>query len=263
MKTKTRIAEGELILPSLLLLSNSKSGRLSTSLMIERLRDILRPTGEDKTILLGRQDDKFSQKVRNLVSHKTLERENYATHKDGVFQITANGRKYLKEKYDVVRYLITNDFDWSDLKKGFNEVERNKRKKVEIFDENVIINEGFKKTISINVYERSTRLRDAAINAFTLKGIISCDCCKFNFETFYGHSIGSGYIEIHHIRPIFKYEGQDLNKFIKDAIKNLVPVCSNCHRMIHRNWKKPLEIETLKNSIKRNGDFYGTRSRKK
>ncbi|TDG36687.1 HNH endonuclease [Pedobacter changchengzhani] len=254
-ETKTRIAEGELILPSLLVLSNSKSGRISTSLLIDRLRDLLRPTGEDTKLLIRRQDDKFSQKVRNLVSHKTLERDNYAIHKDGVFQVTTNGRKYLKEKYDVVRYLITNDFDWTDLKKGFNEVEKNKKRKIEIFDENVIINEGFKKTISINVYERSTKLRQAAISAFTLKGHISCDCCKFNFASFYGSNIGSGYIEIHHVKPIFKYEGDEINKFINDALKNLVPVCSNCHRMIHRVWKNPLEIQTLQASIKKNGKF--------
>lgn len=144
-KPKTRIAEGELILPTLLILSNSKSGKISTSLLIDKLRELLRPSGEDTKLLVGRQDDKFSQKVRNLVSHKTLEKENYATHKDGVFHISSVGRTYLKEKYDVVRYLITNDFDWTDLKRGFNEVEKNKRKKVEVFDENVVINEGFKK----------------------------------------------------------------------------------------------------------------------
>jgi hypothetical protein len=254
-KLKTRIAERELILPSLLILSNSKSGKISTSSLIDKLRELLRPTGEDTRLLVGRQDDKFSQKVRNLVSHKTLERDNYATHKNGIFGVTNTGRAYLKEKYDVVSYLITNDFDWTDLKKGFNDVEKNKRKKVEIFDENIIINEGFKKTISINVYERSTKLRDAAIKAFTINGRVSCECCKFNFDSFYGRNIGSSYIEIHHIKPIFKYQEQEINKFIRDAIKNLVPVCSNCHRMIHRVWKNPMEINTLKSSIKKNGKF--------
>lgn len=262
MKAKTRIAERELILPSLLILSNSKSGRISTSLLIDKLRELLRPTGEDTKLLSGRQDDKFSQKVRNLVSHETLEKEKYATHKEGVFRITRYGKKYLKEKYDAVSYLITNDFDWADLKKGFNEIEKNKSRKIEIFDENIVINEGFKKAMSINVYGRSTKLRDAAIKAFTLNGHISCDCCKFNFDSFYGSTIGAGYIEIHHIRPIFKYESQEINKFIKEALKNVVPVCSNCHRMIHRVSKNPLEIEILKSSIKKNGIFSVVKARK-
>ena len=155
----------------------------------------------------------------------------------------------------MVRYLITNDFDWEDLKTGFNEVEKNKTKKIETFDENVVINEGFKKAISVKVYERSTKLRDAAIKKFTVNGIISCECCKFNFEKFYGKEIGTGYIEIHHLKPIFKYERQELKKFINEAIKNLVPVCSNCHRIIHRVWKNPLEIDVLKKHINKNGIF--------
>jgi predicted HNH restriction endonuclease len=261
-KQTIRIAERELILPSLLILSNSESGTITTSDLIDKLRELLRPSGEDLQILAGRNDDKFSQKVRNLVSHSTLEREKYATHKNGVFKIIAAGKKYLGEKYDVVRYLITNDFEWEDLKKGFNEVEKNKEKKIETFDENIVINEGFKKSMSVNIYERSSRLRDFAIKEFTVNGIISCDCCKFNFNKFYGEEIGAGYIEIHHMKPIFKYEQQELKKVIKDAIKNLVPVCSNCHRMIHRVWKHPLEIKTLKKCIKENGIFQRKTKRK-
>lgn len=251
-KQTIRIKEGELILPSLLILSKSTSGKITTSELIDKLRELLRPTGEDLEILTGRTDDKFSQKVRNLVSHDTLERENYVRHKNGVFHILSKGRKYLDEKYDVVRYLITNDFEWEDLKMGFNEVEKNKSKTIETFDENVIINEGFKKTTSVKVYERSTKLRDAAIKKFTVNGSISCECCKFSFDKFYGNEIGKGYIEIHHIKPIFKYEQQELIKFITEAIKNLVPVCSNCHRMIHRVWKNPLEISVLKEHINKN-----------
>ena len=36
----------------------------------------MKPNGEDKIILINRTDDKFSQKVRNLKSHKTLEKKN-------------------------------------------------------------------------------------------------------------------------------------------------------------------------------------------
>ena len=31
-----------------------------------------------------------------------------------------------------------------------------------------------------------------------------------------------------------------------EAIKKVVPLCSNCHRMIHRNINKMLSIEELK-----------------
>ncbi|EAI4447359.1 hypothetical protein YZ38_01245 [Campylobacter lari] len=45
---------------------------IRTSELIIKLIDIMKPSGEDLEILEGRQDTKFSQKVRNLVSHNSL-----------------------------------------------------------------------------------------------------------------------------------------------------------------------------------------------
>lgn len=250
-----RIKEGELTLPTLLVLENSPNGEISTSDLIDTLRALLKPTGEDLTILAGRTDDKFSQKVRNLVSHNTLGRERYAHHKNGIFKIMKKGKDYLTEKRDIVRYLITNDFNWDDLKESFHNIEINKKQVIELFDENIIINEGFKKSIGGTTYERSSSLRDIAIKYYKKDGLISCHCCNFNFEKFYGKELGKNFIEIHHLKPIFKYEDDDMNKVIKHAIKNVIPLCSNCHRITHRIWKKPLEIEVIMSHIKANGYF--------
>ena len=46
---------------------------IRTSELIDRVREKMRPTGEDLEILDNRNDDKFSQKVRNLKSHRSLE----------------------------------------------------------------------------------------------------------------------------------------------------------------------------------------------
>ncbi|OOX91179.1 hypothetical protein AAID95_00825 [Campylobacter coli] len=48
---------------------------IKTSELIVNLIEIMKPDGEDMEILKNRQDTKFSQKVRNLVSHKSLENE--------------------------------------------------------------------------------------------------------------------------------------------------------------------------------------------
>lgn len=45
---------------------------IRTSQLIEKVRQEMKPTGEDLEILNDRDDDKFSQKVRNLKSHNTL-----------------------------------------------------------------------------------------------------------------------------------------------------------------------------------------------
>ncbi|TMD64428.1 MAG: hypothetical protein E6I91_11110 [Chloroflexi bacterium] len=63
--------------------------------------------------------------------------------------------------------------------------------------------------------------------------------CSFDFYEVYGER-GRGYIEIHHQKPIFQYEEQDIGKFIENALQNVIPVCSNCHRMIHREKNAPI-----------------------
>jgi hypothetical protein len=105
-----RISEKELILPSLFLM-DLYDGKIQTSDLIQKLRDIMQPTGEDCVILSGRNDDKFSQKVRNLKSHETFERYGYAqyekTNTDAFFQITDNGKEFL----EIIRSNIDNSVD--------------------------------------------------------------------------------------------------------------------------------------------------------
>ncbi len=67
-----RIAEKELILPTLYIIENN-NGSILTSDLIQQLREIMKPKEEDIEILKNRNDDRFSQKVRNLRSHRTLE----------------------------------------------------------------------------------------------------------------------------------------------------------------------------------------------
>lgn len=254
-----RISETELILPSLYLMSLS-GGQITTSELIQKLRDIMKPAGEDLQILSGRSDDKFSQKVRNLKAHNTFERFGYAQYKggprDGYVEITNNGKQHLEQNKDILKYLLINDFTYLDLTENLRQVEQNQnKKKIEVFDENVIIQEGTKRLAEVAVYERSSTLRNYAIKFFTKDDRISCQCCTFNFSDFYGDTIGKGFIEIHHTKPIFKYEDDDIENTLKQAVTNLTPVCSNCHRMIHRNWKKPIEIQMLIDNINANGIF--------
>ncbi len=66
-----RISEEELIDPALYELYSHKNG-LTTSQLISLLTEKIQPSGEDAEILFGRNDTRFSQKVRNLISHKSI-----------------------------------------------------------------------------------------------------------------------------------------------------------------------------------------------
>ena len=90
-------------------------------------------------------------------------------------------------------------------------------------------------------YERNPKLRIQAIEIHGTK----CSVCGFDFGKKYGQ-FGEGYIEIHHITPHASIKGE---REI-DPKTDLVPVCSNCHRMIHRPSDKWLTIDEMKKLIR-------------
>lgn len=92
-------------------------------------------------------------------------------------------------------------------------------------------------------YERDPINRERAI---AIHGTTCC-ACNFNFEKFYGDR-GKGYIEIHHNRPLSTLD----EEVIINPETDLVPVCSNCHKMIHRYKDKVLGIEEMKEIIQKN-----------
>ena len=89
------ITEKELILPALKLVAEQSKG-LSTTELISLLRQELKPTGRDIEILNGRNDDVFSQKVRNLISHKSIDK--YVDNINGKLVINNDGLNYLSEE---------------------------------------------------------------------------------------------------------------------------------------------------------------------
>ena len=119
----------------------------------------------------------------------------------------------------------------------FNDLNQN-----EIFpndiNENLFVYEGLKKQISVNKYERSSIARNKCIEHY---GAI-CNICRIDFSKLYGE-IGNGFIHVHHITPI-----HSIGKEYKvDYINDLIPVCPNCHAMLHRKINgKEIEIEELK-----------------
>lgn len=89
-------------------------------------------------------------------------------------------------------------------------------------------------------YERNQDARKACIQHYGC----SCAVCGFDFEKVYG-DIGKGFVEVHHIVPVHERDGE----YVVDPVKDLRPLCSNCHSMIHRN-NPVLSVDELKSRIK-------------
>ncbi len=102
--------------------------------------------------------------------------------------------------------------------------------------------EGKKDWIQSIHYERNAQLRQQALS---IHGY-TCVVCGFNFFETYGE-IGRGFIHIHHINPLSETGEQIVN-----PKTDLVPVCPNCHYMIHRDKGHILSIKELKQILKEN-----------
>lgn len=74
-------------------------------------------------------------------------------------------------------------------------------------------------------YERHQKYRDAAIKIHGTQ----CQICGFDFKKMYGY-IGENYIEVHHKKPLFSLD----EEMIPNPETDMITICSNCHRMIHR-----------------------------
>jgi hypothetical protein len=85
--------------------------------------------------------------------------------------------------------------------------------------------EGATKRIAVNVFERDSKARRACIEHYG----VDCFVCGFNFKSVYGND-GDGFIHVHHLKPLSEVG----EKYEVDPIKDLRPVCPNCHAMIHR-----------------------------
>ena len=96
--------------------------------------------------------------------------------------------------------------------------------------------EGSVERVSVNRYERNSRARLECIRHHGAR----CAVCDIDFEERYGE-IGKGFIHVHHKRPLAALG----KRYRLNAVKDLVPVCPNCHAMLHKR-EPPYDVEELR-----------------
>lgn len=84
--------------------------------------------------------------------------------------------------------------------------------------------EGRRTEVTTNRYERDSGARDACIRHYGSR----CSACDFSFGEFYGPEV-DGYIHVHHLVPL----SQTGVEYVVDPIKDLRPLCPNCHAAVH------------------------------
>lgn len=100
--------------------------------------------------------------------------------------------------------------------------------------------EGAARSILVNAYERNPAAGRACIAHYGTR----CQVCGLDLGERYG-DIGKGFIHVHHLRQL-----SDIGReYEVDPVRDLRPVCPNCHAMLHRQ-SPPLGIDELKVRLK-------------
>lgn len=100
--------------------------------------------------------------------------------------------------------------------------------------------EGGVKKVQVNRYERDPRARAACL----ARNGVRCSVCDLKFSERYG-KIGDSFIHVHHLKPLAM-----MRKNYRIAPEtDLVPVCPNCHAMLHAS-DPPLSVSELKAKLR-------------
>ncbi len=102
------------------------------------------------------------------------------------------------------------------------------------------LREGAAKPVLVNRFERNVAARRICLSHYG----IACMVCELNFESTYG-ALGAGFIHVHHLKPLASIG----REYVLDPIRDLRPVCPNCHAMLHRT-TPPLSITALRRLLK-------------
>lgn len=99
--------------------------------------------------------------------------------------------------------------------------------------------EGGSHRVRVNRYERNRQARDACLRHYGT----SCTACGIDFGIRYGPAY-AGFMHVHHVKPLSDVAGE----YEVDPIRDLRPVCPNCHSVIHMSTPHE-DVETLRVSI--------------
>jgi len=100
--------------------------------------------------------------------------------------------------------------------------------------------EGRVRKVSVNIYERNPAARKKCIQHHGT----NCSVCSFDFSEVFG-PIGAEFIHVHHLKELSSVG----KEYEIDPIKDLRPVCPNCHAMLHKG-KPAYSISELQKAIR-------------
>lgn len=106
------------------------------------------------------------------------------------------------------------------------------------------ISEGHAKQVLVNKYERSSKARALCLAHYGLR----CSVCNLLLSDLYG-PLAFDLIHVHHLTPLAEIQSD----YVVDPIRDLRPVCPNCHAVIHSQ-QPPLTVDAIKSALTQQGN---------
>jgi len=209
----------------------------ANKLLIEMQKNSIKPTYNTFVTVVGKTDEyeqmeRVRRKYERIYSGQTFNDDILKVRRyEETLRIEC--REELRQKFNEKPYKIEND------KNIITNIDLDIDSELAESDE--YYKDGASKTFHGKRYERNPLNRANAIKTHGL----DCVVCGFNFEKFYGVR-GTEFIEVHHVNPLSTVN----TEVLINPETDLVSVCSNCHRMIHRRKDKVLTIEEMKKIVK-------------
>ncbi|RWS40118.1 restriction endonuclease [Bacillus mycoides] len=166
-------------------------------------------------------EQSIGAQIRKTIYHHSSECDIYKGELDLFYAVNGKGNGC----WGLRDFDNNNDGEFIDLEEGFSEGRQILRTHLS--------------------YERNSKVIRLAKERFKQQhdGKLFCEICGFDFHKVYGE-LGKDYIEGHHTIPI-----SQLKEGEKTKIEDIIMVCSNCHRMLHRRkpWLSMDELYLLLN----------------
>jgi len=220
-----------------------RSGELSGLVAIGTIRELPVPRSEVKTPEALGDDLWVSQKDEPSEIKVGIEVEDVKlTPEEGMLE-----RESLKMHLIISRNrIITNPVGTVFRLNSEEEQALTKLWNFENSSENNLIISAVEGTLQLKSHYRRERARkliaQKKVQYKKLNGLLRCEVCGLSFVEIYPKSLGEDFIEVHHKTPLSQIENT-----VRTTLDDLLLVCANCHRMIHRTKDCELNLELLLN----------------
>jgi predicted HNH restriction endonuclease len=202
---------------------------------------------DDLKLMKNRKEDKWRNDLAFVRKHLVLDKYMDGNQFD-VWKLTESGREYFykltKDIKHIKGFRILSSEGIARIQQIVSSIQAIKYEDLkvkQISEKEPDISEGSYLELISHKYERDSSIKNLAIKIHGL----NCQACGFNFEMKYGR-LGKDFIEIHHKNPL----GQIKQKHIVDPKTDIAVLCSNCHRMVHRERENILSVAELKSILK-------------